>query len=81
MHDESSRAGLDATSRSERAVLALLLAEGPRPWTVSELALELGDQLETVDALAALHGLGLVHRRGEFSIASRAAVHAARLLQ
>jgi hypothetical protein len=81
MHDESSRACEDAATAAEGAVFALLLSEAPRPWTVAELALELGDQLDTVDAIAALCGAGLVHRCGEFVIASRAAVHGARLLR
>jgi hypothetical protein len=62
---------------SNSAVFGLLI--GPRdqrPWSVRELALELGDQIEVEDALARLHGAGLVHRCGEFVWATRAALAA-----
>ncbi len=45
-----------------------------RPWAMSELVLEIGDQIEVEDALARLHGAGLVHRCGEFVWATRAAL-------
>jgi len=80
MQDETSGRCAAVDSAAESAVLALLLSEAQRPWTVRELALELGDELCAVDALAVLHGVGLVHAFGDFVIASRAAVHADRLL-
>jgi hypothetical protein len=55
-------------------VLELLLGED-RPWALEELAREVGDRVETIDAVADLHGHGLVNRIGdEFVIASRAAL-------
>ncbi|HME04820.1 MAG TPA: hypothetical protein VKG38_17485 [Solirubrobacteraceae bacterium] len=81
MHGESSGTPAGVGSAAEAAVLALLLSEGRRPWTVGELALELGDELDAVDALAALQGAGLAHGWGDFVIASRAAAHAERLLR
>ena len=47
-----------------------------RPWAVSELVLDIGDQLGVEDALTDLHGSGLVHRCGEFVWATRAALAA-----
>jgi hypothetical protein len=46
-----------------------------RPWSVGELALEIG-KIDVEDALARLHGAGLVHRCGEFVWATRAALAA-----
>jgi hypothetical protein len=47
-----------------------------RPFAVRELVLEIGDPLDVEDALADLHGVGLVHRCGEFVWATRAALAA-----
>lgn len=64
----------------DAAVLAMLLAEdAQRPWSLDEVALELGDRLHATDALNRLQAAGLVHRVGDFVFAARAALHAARL--
>jgi hypothetical protein len=56
------------------AVLELLIHED-RPWAVDELAREIGDRIDTVDAIADLHGHGLVNKIGaDYVIASRAAL-------
>jgi hypothetical protein len=47
-----------------------------RPWAIGELVLEIGDRLDVEDAVARLHGIGLIHRCGEFVWATRAAVAA-----
>lgn len=47
-----------------------------RPWAVRELVLEIGSRIDVEDALARLHGVGLVHRCGEFVWATRAALAA-----
>lgn len=58
----------------ERGVLALLLdSENPGPWSLDELAREVGDELQTIDAVARLHAVGLVHRCHEFVWATRPA--------
>jgi Mn-dependent DtxR family transcriptional regulator len=61
--------------RAEQTIMMLLLSgEHQGPWTRSEIALELSaTPLDVSDALAALHGSGLVHLQGELVIASRAA--------
>lgn len=65
---------------SNSAVFGLLI--GPRdqrPWSVRELVLELGNQLDVEDAVACLHGAGLLHRCGEFVWATRTALAADQL--
>jgi len=59
----------------EAALMGLLLSGGHEgPWTRAELELEVSaTPLDVGDALAALHGSGLVHVQGELVIASRAA--------
>jgi len=80
MQDESRRTTANSTDRVERAILALLLgADEQRPWSVGEVELEIGDRIETLDGLAALHRAGLIHCCGEFVFAARAAVRAERL--
>lgn len=54
----------------------LVTPDQQRPLAVRELVLEIGDQIEVEDALAQLHGSGLVHRCGEFVWATRAALAA-----
>ena len=61
--------------RAEQTIMMLLLSgEHHGPWARSEIELELSaTPLGVSDALAALHGSGLVHLQGELVIASRAA--------
>ncbi len=54
-------------------VLALIIDSG-WPWTVDELACELGTLLGAADAVGRLSGAGLVHRLGEFVFPTRAAL-------
>lgn len=54
----------------------LTMREQQRPWAVWELVLEIGDRIDVEDAIANLHGAGLVHRCGEFVWATRAALTA-----
>lgn len=57
-----------------RGVLNSLLAED-RPWTVEEMVREKGSQLNVEDAIAELHGAGLLTRiNRRVFCASRAAV-------
>jgi hypothetical protein len=54
----------------------LVTPDQQRPWAVRELVLEIGSRIDVEDALARLHGAGLVHRCGEFVWATRAALAA-----
>jgi hypothetical protein len=62
-----------------RTILALLVEE-PLPWSVQELAREIGKLPATLDALDELHRAGLANRINKrFVCASRAALCASRL--
>ena len=59
----------------EHALLHEVLARHPAQLTFDELVRTLGEKRFLVeDAVAALVGAGLVHRHGDFIVASRAAV-------
>jgi hypothetical protein len=55
-------------------LLWLILDDAQRPWSVDEITREYGDHGDAIDALARLHGVGLIHRMGEFVWATRAAL-------
>lgn len=61
----------------DAAILGLLLDKAAqRPWSVDEIAREIGHVNDTLDALARLHGAGLLHRCGGFAWTTRAALAA-----
>lgn len=62
----------------DAAILGLLVdPKASRPWSVNEIAREIGDVVATADGLARLIAAGLAHRIAEdFVWASRAALHA-----
>lgn len=62
----------------DKAVLGLLL-EDERLWSVDEVVREIGTPAAS-GSLARLYGTGLVHRRGEFVFATRAAVRSAQIV-
>ena len=76
MHGQSSPA--DDEARMEFAVLALLTGE-QRPWSDTEVALEIGDPIRSSDAVRRLQAAGLVHRLDRFVFATRAAVRSAEI--
>jgi hypothetical protein len=57
-------------------LLWLTQDDAQRPWSVDEIIREYGDRANAIDALARLHGVGLIHRQGEFVWATRAALYA-----
>lgn len=73
--DRSGSSVAERDGQVEAAILSLLLDfQTGSVWSVEEVVRELSaTRLETMDALASLHGAGLLHRCGEFVFASRAA--------
>jgi hypothetical protein len=66
-------AGVDP-EQVERVVLSLLLdRRNHGPWTAEELGRELGDEIAAIDAVASLHGSGLVHLCRQLVFPTRAA--------
>lgn len=67
----------EITERSDEttdwAVLASLLADDRAPWSIEEVAREVGDHTETIDSLQRLHRAGLIHRCEGFVFTTRAA--------
>lgn len=62
---------------TDGAIFGLLSgSDDQRPWSVDEIARELGDHNRAVDGLARLYGSGLIHRCGESVWATRAALAA-----
>jgi hypothetical protein len=81
MQPEGSRISSEGDRAVDQAVLNLLVNDpGPGPWAVEELVREIGDPVIVEDALARLHGEGLIHRLAGFAFATRAAAHAAELM-
>jgi hypothetical protein len=75
MQDESTCPTSDLDEMAEKTILSLLLvADSQRPWSVEEVARELGHRVRAADGIASLHAAGLVHRCGEFVFATRAAL-------
>ncbi len=65
---------------ADEMVLDMLLdVEWQRPWSVDEIARELGDPVEADDCLGRLTRAGFVHRLDGLVFASRAALHAVKL--
>jgi len=63
-------------------VLVLLLDPASAgPWTVAELAREVGCEVRAAEAVLRLHAAGLVHRSGELVFASRPAARFGELIR
>jgi predicted transcriptional regulator len=50
--------------------------DAQRPWSIEEIIREYGEPNNAADALSRLHGVGLIHRHGDFVWATRAAMRA-----
>ena len=75
MHDEPTQAASGGEpDRSESAVMLMLLEMGhPWPWSMQEIARELGNEMLAADAVLGLHAAGLVNRIEEFVFPTRSA--------
>lgn len=76
-HQRIPDAGSDDRCEVERhidnVVLGLLFNDRSWPWSVEEVARELGRPAEAEDAIGRLTGSGLIHRHGDFVFPTRAA--------
>jgi hypothetical protein len=84
MQDQRIRGeGLPDRCAQERqidtTIVGFMLNEAAWPWSVQEVARELGNQVEAFDAVARLTDAGLVHRLGDFIFPTRAARRAAEI--
>ncbi len=58
----------------DSSVLSLLLgSDGPDIWSVHDIGREIDSDVGAQDGVARLHAAGLLHRWGDFVMASRAA--------
>lgn len=60
----------------QAGVLGLLLEEDHPLWTIDEIARDLDHRIGAIDACDRLHAAGLIHRCGDFVLATRAAARA-----
>jgi hypothetical protein len=63
----------------DNTVVGFLLDKPWWPWSVEEIARELGDRPDAEDAVARLAGAGLIHRLGEFAFPTRSLRRASKL--
>jgi hypothetical protein len=63
----------------DNTVVSFLLDKPSLPWSLEEIARELGDRPDAEDAVARLTGTGLVHRIGAFAFPTRSLRRASEL--
>jgi hypothetical protein len=76
--DERRGTGL-SEDEIDNTVVSFLLDKPPWPWSLEEIARELGDRPDAEDAVARLTGTGLVHRIGDFAFPTRSLRRASEL--
>jgi hypothetical protein len=75
MHDQPTLSPGERMDQEDRVILDMLMLEtSHRPWSVDEIARELGS--DPSDSLRRLYGGGLIHRLEQFVWASHAAIKA-----
>jgi hypothetical protein len=70
--DAREHRGPDAIDHAVHCLLTV--RDEQRPWSVHEIGLEIGDQVDAHDAIRHLQGAGLAHELGGFVWATRAAL-------
>lgn len=71
--EDAPRDLIDEECRTDKVVLSLMWHDRSWPWSLDEIAREIGSQPNAEDAVRRLSGAGLLHRHGEFVFPSRAA--------
>ena len=61
----SESCGRKNDAHEETVLMLLTDADNPRPWSVNELNLDIGDEIIVADAIANLHASGLLHHFDE----------------
>jgi hypothetical protein len=78
MHDQPTPSPAERMDRADHDLLSTLSADDShRPWSVDEIACEIGE--DPTDALGRLSRAGLIHRLGDFVWATRPAVRSREL--
>jgi hypothetical protein len=74
MPDHDTPNPLSGFEQAEATILTLLFDQDhQQPWSIDELIREVGRADDTRDAIASLHGSGLLHRIDDFVFTTRAA--------
>jgi len=68
-----------AEDEIDNTVVRFLLDKPWWPWSLEEIARELGDRPDAEDAVTRLTGAGLVHRLGDFAFPTRSLRRASKL--
>jgi hypothetical protein len=68
--DEDRGTGL-SDDEIDNTVVSFMLDGDSWPWSLEEIARELGDRPDAEDAVARLTGAGLVHRLGDLAFPTR----------
>lgn len=63
----------------DNTVVSFVLDGDSLPWSLDEIARELGNKADAEDAVARLAGVGLVHRIGDFAFPTRSLRRASEL--
>ena len=81
MHEQGICDPAAEDDRDDKTIMSVLLVkDDQRPWSIEDLARELGDHLRAIDAVERLHRSGLVHRTAEDLVfPTRAALHMGRI--
>jgi hypothetical protein len=79
MQQQPTLSPAEQDAMTDSAVLGLMLCEPSWPWSIDEIARELGDRVVAQDAVSRLVGGGLLHLSGDLTFPTRTARRAQEL--